>query len=92
MDFITIPTQGNATDFGDMTSARVNGGGLHQIQEELLLVVAPTGHTNTIQFITFSSTGDATDFGDLTSNRIWTQPGCSNQTSGYIGWRISNPS
>ena len=70
VDFITIPTQGNATDFGDMTgNATFYGGGFSIIQEDF------GGGTRWIvlirlQFITFSSTGNAQDFGDLTGNSI----------------------
>ena len=39
IDFYTISTQGDASDFGDLTLARGNGmAGLRQEQEELLLV------------------------------------------------------
>ena len=68
IDYITIATTGNATDFGDLTSTRrylsacssstrgVFGGG-----------GGPT--TNTIDYITIATTGNAEDFGDLTVAR-----------------------
>ncbi|KKL22001.1 hypothetical protein LCGC14_2439830, partial [marine sediment metagenome] len=71
IDYITISTPSNATNFGDLTVARdvlaatsdgaydrgVFGGG------------NPSGHTNLIDYITISSTGDAANFGDLYSSR-----------------------
>ena len=85
IDFITISSTGNSTDFGDLTQARyvlvacssstrgVFGSGY----------VAPGG-VNTIDFITISSTGNATDFGDLTQVRYG--PGaCSSSTRGVFG-------
>ena len=63
MDYITITTPGNATDFGDRTntdrgssscsngSRGLTGGGITN---------------NIIDYITFANTGNATDFGDLT--------------------------
>ena len=71
IDFITIATEGNATDFGDLTSARsmvwqkrsnsIRGffaGGSLQAKQ------------NVIEFVTIASTGNASDFGDLTNARI----------------------
>jgi hypothetical protein len=64
--YITIATTGNATDFGDLTSARkgsgANGDGVRG--------VFGGGYTstkvNTIDYITIATTGNASDFGDLT--------------------------
>ena len=65
IQYITIATTGNATDFGDLTVARsacaantnrvrsINSGGY-------------TGsNSDVIDYITIASTGDANDFGDL---------------------------
>ena len=64
MDFITIPTLGNAIDFGDFLTAGNGSAG----------VASPTravfgGHHgspyNNYGFVEFATTGDAQDFGDL---------------------------
>ena len=67
IEFITISTQGNATNFGDRTvqrgevascSSKTRGvwwGGSRD----------PVGVTNVIDFVTISSTGNAQDFGDF---------------------------
>ena len=68
IDYVTIATAGNATDFGDLTESKNQiagagsrvrgyclGGGNHPTNNRL----------NTIEYITFSSTGNGTDFGDL---------------------------
>ena len=70
IEYITIETQGNAVDFGDLTkntylmdcsSSTTRGvwnGGYTNV---------PSGtYINTIQYVTISSTGNAADFGDLT--------------------------
>ena len=69
IDYITIATTGNATDFGDLLgsttsmaatsngSRGVFGGGDREDTDALRL----------INFITIATTGNATDFGDLTS-------------------------
>jgi len=79
IDYITIPTAGNAKDFGDLTAAHqyvtsvssntrgVNGGG------------DPT--TNIIDYVTISTLGNAKDFGDLFTGRYGTG-GCSSGIRG----------
>ena len=68
IDFVTITTTGNATDFGDLSETRdsaaagsnstrgIFGGGRY-----------PTSAQNYIDFITIATTGNAIDFGDLTT-------------------------
>ena len=70
IDYVTIATLGNATDFGDLTQARagyssgasstrgVFGGGK-------MAPLAFSGIQNTIDYIEIPSTGNALDFGDL---------------------------
>ena len=82
LDYITIASVGNATDFGDLTVARaypsacssstrgVFGGGLTI--------------TNTVDYITIATTGNATDFGDLTQARAFLAS-CSSITRGVFG-------
>ena len=67
IDFVTIATIGNATDFGDLTVARREfGGGSSPTRAVFMGSGDPAG--NTIDFITIASAANATDFGDLTSN------------------------
>ena len=83
VDFITIPTQGNAIDFGDMTgNATFYGGAFSSNTRGVYFGGAPGGGRNEIQFITFSSTGDSQDFGDLTGTIQYNPVGVSNQTRG----------
>ena len=83
VDFITIPTQGNAIDFGDMTgNATFYGGAFSNNTRGVYFGGAPGGGRNEIQFITFSSTGDSQDFGDLTAIVQYNPVGVSNQTRG----------
>ena len=83
VDFITIPTQGNAIDFGDMTgNATFYGGAFSSNTRGVYFGGAPGGGRNEIQFITFSSTGDSQDFGDLTAIVQYNPVGVSNQTRG----------
>ena len=88
LEFLTISSQGNGTDFGDLTSARFGaatpcsstracfGGGN---------VGAPSyAHPNTIDFVTFSSTGNAIDFGD--QQHGYNGYGRGNMSSGTRGF------
>ena len=67
IDFVTIQTKSNATDFGDLTSGKEGMGGASS--EVRGLFAGGTGNINTIDFITISTTGNATDFGDMNTTR-----------------------
>lgn len=78
MDYVSIATTGNATDFGDATYSG-NGGGAGSSTRG----VFSTGLTSTpmIQYITYASAGNAVDFGDFTvSNPNEPRAACSNST------------
>ena len=70
IEFVTIASEGNSTDFGDLLRAkrRLTGQG-HSNSTRAILAGgggdAPLAPDNVIQFFTMASTGDATDFGDL---------------------------
>ena len=70
IDFVEIQTQGNALDFGDLTSNREKLAGAAGAIRGLFAggQISPT--TNIIDFVTISTTGNATDFGDLTTTRM----------------------
>ena len=68
IQFVTIATTGNATDFGDLTVTRYNGGGLSNGTRGYFAGgVTYPGATrqNIIDFVTISTTGNAVDSGDL---------------------------
>ena len=68
-EYITISTQGNATDFGNLTAHRRHLGGCADRTRGLFMGghTAPGGHSEVVDFFTISSTGNATDFGNLTA-------------------------
>ena len=88
IDYITIATTGNATDFGDLTQSRggfgscssstrgVFGGGGND--------VSPAFNLNTMDYVTIATTGNAASFGDLTVARSYL-PACSSSTRGVFG-------
>ncbi len=67
IDFVTIQTKSNATDFGDLTSGKEGMGGASS--EVRGLFAGGTGNINTIDFITIATTGNAADFGDMNTTR-----------------------
>ena len=68
IDYITIDTTGNATDFGDLSSAGYTKGGTCSTTRGVFAGNKP-GNTNTIEYVTINSTSNTTDFGDLTVGR-----------------------
>ena len=63
IDYVTISTTGNATDFGDLLSPIQRLTGTSDATRGV--VGGGLASTNVIQYITIASTGNATDFGDL---------------------------
>ena len=98
IDYITIPTLGNATDFGDLSLPNSGLGGCSNGSRGLFGGGYPTqangsrANTNTIEYITIATTGNVTDFGDLTQARR-SLSALANATrgvfvSGYVGENI----
>ena len=69
MDFVTIASTGNATDFGDLIQPYAALAGSSNSTRGIWGGGYPDPFTNVINYITIASTGNAEDFGDLTSNR-----------------------
>ena len=70
IDYVTIATTGNATDFGDMLSAR-NRAACESNGTRAIHGGGESGgiDVNTIEYVTIATTGNTTDFGDLTIAR-----------------------
>ena len=65
IQYITISTLGNATDFGDLTVKRGTTGACASRTRGLCMSGYWGGYNNHIDYVTISSTGNALDFGDL---------------------------
>ena len=68
IEFVTIATTGNGTDFGDMTVATRGPSGASSNTRGLMAANAPGGG-NSIEFITMATSGNAKRCGDLTVSR-----------------------
>ena len=82
IDFITIATEGNAQDFGDLTAATSHGSGLSNSIRGCFAGGSSPNKTNVIEFVTIASTGNASDFGDLTVARDRLGQGASDAHGG----------
>ena len=82
IDYITISSLGNTTDFGDLVAARFD---ISATSSSTRGIFASSGdisvQANTIEYVTIMSTGNTIDFGDLfTTIRI--RSACSNGHGG----------
>lgn len=87
IDYVTIATTGNATDFGDAISPLQDVGGCSNATRGIMAggTTAQQGAaSNVIQYITIATTGNSTDFGDLTVARRFTA-GAANTTRAVFG-------
>ena len=69
IDYVTMASAGNATDFGDLTEARQFVAGLSNATYGLFGGGETDTRKTTIDYITIATTANATDFGDLTEAR-----------------------
>ena len=88
VDFITIASQGNGTDYADLSVARSAGGGADNSVKGVFAGSYP--NSNTIDSLIIATGGTATDFGDMTAAREKAK-GVSNShgglNDGYQGTR-----
>lgn len=80
IEYHTITSTGNSSDFGDMTVAH----GYHGSGGTSTVAVAAAGrsgsysnNTNVIEYVTIASTGNGSDFGDLTTGATSDVGACS---------------
>ena len=66
INYITIATFGNVTDFGDLNDDPGGPGGASSSTRGLCLGGFAPSNIDTIDYVTISTTGNATDFGNLT--------------------------
>ena len=89
IDFCTIASIGNASDFGDLTAARDGGGVCSSPIRGVCGGGYDSGNSDVIDFVTIATTGNATDFGNLTAARTGAT-GCASATRGlFMGGRIA---
>ena len=82
IDYITIATLGNSTDFGDVASVARRGSQACTSSTRCTFGggTTPTNY-NTIDYVTIASTGNSSDFGDMTATTK-NPAGCSDVHGG----------
>jgi len=83
IDYITITSTGNATDFGDIDTVRANFRGAFGSSTRGVVGGGATSPQNVIQYITIASTGNASTFGDLLTGTTQGS-GASSETRGLF--------
>ena len=89
---VTIPTTGNATDFGDLIEANIEGSAAsNSVRGVIAGGYGSDGRHNVIQFITIATNGNAEYFGDLSIAKSG-MSGTGNQTRAvYFGCTGASP-
>ena len=65
IQYVTISSAGNASDFGDLSDTRRSGAGASSSTRGLIMGGIKSSPVNIIEYITIANTGNMTDFGDL---------------------------
>jgi hypothetical protein len=81
IDYVTIATTGNATDFGDLTVARYYISATSSSINGVFAGGYTGAYSNIIDYVTIASTGNALDFGDLLAS-TYGMGACSNANGG----------
>ncbi len=84
IDYIDIPTTGNATDFGDLDQRRASARGSFASSTRGVYGGGAASPNDLIQYVTISTTGNASTFGDLLNTNITQGVGVSNDTRGLF--------
>ena len=92
IDFITISSAGNATDFGDLNNTAILTGSCSSRTRGLFAGDYPSA-SNVIDFVTMATTGNAIDFGDTLEAKSLRQNGITSDcvralTAGYSGGNV----
>ena len=86
IDFVTIATLGNATNFGDLLATRKNMGGVASQTRMCIGGGLNPSLEQSIEYLTIATTGNTQTFGDLTgSEGRWGCGGTSNSARGVFG-------
>ena len=87
IDYITIATTGNATDFGDMTVSRRNSGVCSNKTRGLMCggYTSSDQPSNIIDYITIATPSNSTDFGDMDNTATNGIMGIGSETRALFG-------
>ena len=91
MDYITIASEGNAIEFGDLSFARRGSGTCSNLTRGVFAGGNTywTTYFNSMDYVTVASLGTAGDFGDLVEGAYTGVAGCSDGSRGIMGMGYS---
>ena len=84
IEYVTIASTGNTTDFGDATVSRYSPAGCSSPTRGVFGGGTTGSFQNIIDYVTIATTGNATDFGDL-ALLVYALSACSSATRGVWG-------
>ena len=94
IEFVTMSSEGNTTDFGDLEDTPAVAGSCGDRTRGILMgggAPSPSYSTDKIQYITIQSTGNAVDFGNLEQVTTY-NAASSNSVRGISGGNGATPS
>ena len=91
IEFVTMSTAGNGTDFGDLVDAGSSFATASSPTRGVNMGGYRDGEVNFIDFITIATTGNSQDFGDLINTARNGNGGVSNGHRGIVMGGYSNP-
>ena len=85
IQYVTIASAGDSTDFGDMSAATDELGFMSSNTRAVIAGGSAGGGSfrNTMEYVTIATTGNVTDFGDMTASKAFLM-GASSSTKGFV--------
>ena len=91
IEFITIATQSNSTDFGNLTQIASDIGSVSNgVRVVSAHGIDDSTFDNTIDFFTIATTGNASDFGDVASDKYGSFAALESPTRGILAGGFNN--
>ena len=69
IQYITIATEGNSIDFGDLSATRFGAASMSSSTRAIFAGGSQPGNQNIMEYVTIATTGNVTDFGDMSTVR-----------------------
>ena len=91
IDYVTIASAGNATDFGNASAVNNSASGLSNNTRAVFQQGYPGGYSNVLEYVTIANTGNTTDFGDATVAAYSRRSTCSTTRGVYSGGDDGGP-
>ena len=90
IEFITIATQSNSTDFGNLTTVGSDIGTVSNGVRAVSAIGIDSDFANLIDFFTIATTGNASDFGDVASGSFGAFAALESPTRGILAGGFNN--